>query len=138
MKNRPSLLSARCRWIDKLHNHQCHGSSNFRCRLLDVQKKKKKKHTHTQLAARVDFAIWRFLVEEVRIMEFKEICACMHAYAEAAGAGPLSLSSYTLPKKFAPLLDKEAPSSSLSLSVSTKGAEIQNLPLPLFTRELIT
>lgn len=60
-------------------------------------------------------------------MEFKEICTCMHAYAEAAGAGPLSLSLYTLPKKFAPLLDKEAPSFSLSLSVSTKGAEIQNL-----------
>lgn len=74
MKNRPSLLSARCRLIDKLHNHQCHGSSNFRCRLLDVQKKK----AHTQLAARVDFAIWRFLVVEVRIIGVQEICACMH------------------------------------------------------------
>lgn len=45
MKNHPSLLSARCRFIDKLHNHQCHGSSNFRCRLLDVQRKKKNTHT---------------------------------------------------------------------------------------------
>lgn len=94
---------------------------------FDSRMFRKKKHTYTQLAARVDFAILRFLVEEVRIMEFKEICACMHAYAEAAGAGPLSLSLYTLPKKFAPLLDKEAPSFSLSLSVNTKGADIQNL-----------
>lgn len=60
-------------------------------------------------------------------MEFKKSAhACMRMQRLQGLGLSLSLSLHA-PQKVCSPLDKEAPSSSLSLSVTTKGAEIQNL-----------
>lgn len=71
-------------------------------------------------------------------MEFKEICACMHAYAEAAGAGPLSLSLPTRsPKRLLPFGQGGSVFFPFSFC-HHKGRRDSKSALPLFTKELIT
>lgn len=73
-------------------------------------------------------------------MEFKEICACMHAYAEAAGAGPLSLPlslSTRSPKSLIPFGQGGSVFFPFSFC-QHKGRRDSKSVLPLFTKELIT
>lgn len=102
MKNHPSLLSARCRLIDKLHNHQCHGSSNFRFRLLDVQKIK---NTHTTSCSRRfrDMAIPGGGSSHYGVQRNLRMHACICRGCRGWASLSPSLSLYTLPKKFDPL-----------------------------------
>lgn len=89
------------------------------------RKKKEKKQTHTASCSRRfrDMAIPGGGSSHYGVQRNLRMHACI--CRDCRGWASLSLSTRS-PKVCSPL-DKEAPSFSLSLSVTTKGAEIQNL-----------